>query len=84
MSAENDALRKENESLSQQVDWLMEQMRLAKKKAFGASSEKSHEELTGQMNFLLWLSLFVSQTNVDFYDVTTALAQPGRRAPQEI
>jgi hypothetical protein len=30
----------------------MEQMRLAKKKAFGASSEKSCEELTGQMNML--------------------------------
>ena len=49
---EYDALRKENESLSQQVSWLMEQMRLAKKKVFGASSEQSHEELTGQMNFL--------------------------------
>ena len=52
LSAENDALRKENESLSQQVNWLMEQMRLAKKKVFGASSEKSCEELTGQINFL--------------------------------
>jgi hypothetical protein len=52
LSAEIDALRKENERLCQQVDWLMEQMRLAKKKAFGASSEKSCEELTGQMNML--------------------------------
>ena len=52
LSAENDALRKENESLSQQVNWLMEQMRLAKKKVFGASSEKGCEELTGQINFL--------------------------------
>lgn len=49
---EYNALRKENESLSQQVDWLMEQMRLAKKKTFGASSEKSREELIGQMNML--------------------------------
>jgi transposase len=52
LSAEIDTLRKENERLCQQVDWLMEQMRLARKKAFGASSEKSHEELTGQMNML--------------------------------
>jgi len=52
LSAENDALRTENESLSRQVDWLMEQMRLMKKKVFGASSEKSREELTGQMNLL--------------------------------
>lgn len=50
--AEYDALRKENENLSQQVDWLMEQMRLARKKAFGTSSEKSREELIGQMNLL--------------------------------
>jgi transposase len=50
--AEYDAIRKENENLTRQVDWLMEQMRLAKKKAFGASSEKSREELTGQMNML--------------------------------
>jgi transposase len=52
LSAENDALRKENENLSRQVDWLMEQMRLARKKVFGASSEKSSEELLGQINLL--------------------------------
>lgn len=46
------ALRRENERLSQQVDWLMEQMRLARKKTFGASSEKSHEELSGQITML--------------------------------
>ena len=50
--AEYDALRKENENLTRQVDWLMEQIRLAKKKVFGASSEQSREELTGQMNML--------------------------------
>jgi transposase len=49
---EYNALRKENERLSRQVDWLVEQMRLARKKVFGASSEKSREELVGQMNLL--------------------------------
>ena len=44
--------RAEYESMKAQLDWLMEQMRLAKKKVFGASSEKSREELTGQMNLL--------------------------------
>lgn len=44
--------RAEYESMQAQLDWLMQQMRLMKKKAFGASSEKSREELTGQMNLL--------------------------------
>lgn len=35
-----------------QINWLMEQLRLAKKKVFGVSSERSREELTGQMNML--------------------------------
>jgi predicted phage gp36 major capsid-like protein len=52
LSAENDALRKENENLSRQVDWFMEQMRLMKKKAFGASSEKSGKELLEQLSLL--------------------------------
>lgn len=52
LSAENDALRKENENLSRQVDWFMEQMRLIKKKVFGASSEKSGEELPEQLSLL--------------------------------
>ena len=41
LRTENEALRQENKKLSQKLDYLMEQIRLAKKKAFGASSEKS-------------------------------------------
>ena len=52
LSAENDTLRKENENLSRQVDWFMEQMRLMKKKVFGASSEKSSEEILEQLSLL--------------------------------
>ena len=52
LSAENDTLRKENENLSRQVDWFMEQMRQMKKKVFGASSEKSSEEILEQLSLL--------------------------------
>ena len=48
--AEYDSLKSQNDQLSQQVDWLLEQLRLAQKKRFGASSEKVHEELMGQLS----------------------------------
>jgi transposase len=35
----NEALKAENERLRDQVQWLMEQFRLAKHKQFGVSSE---------------------------------------------
>jgi transposase len=38
----NEALKAENEQLREQVQWLMEQFRLAKHKQFGASSEQTH------------------------------------------
>jgi transposase len=52
LSAENLSLRKEVEDLSKQRDWLMEQMRLMKKKVFGSSSEKSSEEVLEQLSML--------------------------------
>ncbi|HCW08567.1 MAG TPA: IS66 family transposase, partial [Cytophagales bacterium] len=42
--AEYEALKTHNAELTQQVQWLMEQMRLARQKRFGASSEKSQSE----------------------------------------
>jgi len=39
--AEYEALKTQNAELTQQVKWLMEQMRLARAKRFGTSSEKS-------------------------------------------
>ena len=46
---EYDALLQKSEGyaeLNQKLDWLMEQMRLAKKRAYGASSEQTKEELS--------------------------------------
>jgi transposase len=42
------ALKEQNAELSQQVNWLMEQMRLARHRQFGSSSEKSEYD---QINF---------------------------------
>jgi transposase len=50
--AEYEALKEQNAELSQQVQWLMEQMRLAKKRMFGASSEKTRAEVEEQLSFL--------------------------------
>lgn len=46
------SLKEQNAELSQQVQWLMEQMRLAKKRMFGASSEKVRTEVEEQLSFL--------------------------------
>lgn len=50
--AEYEALKEQNAELSQQVQWLMEQMRLAKKRMFGASSEKARAEVEEQLSLL--------------------------------
>ena len=39
--------------LKSQNEWLLEQLRLANKKRFGASSEKVQEELMGQLLSLI-------------------------------
>ena len=44
--------RAEYEELKSQNEWLMEQLRLLKKKQFGASSEQSKEQLDGQLSLL--------------------------------
>jgi len=48
----NEALKAENERLRDQVQWLMEQFRLAKHKQFGASSEQTN------LDQLFWLSYY--------------------------
>ena len=45
--------RAEYEDLKSQNEWLLEQLRLANRKRFGASSEKVHEELMGQLSLML-------------------------------
>jgi transposase len=45
-------LKEQNAELSQQVQWLMEQMRLAKKRMFGASSEQTGAEVEEQLSLL--------------------------------
>ena len=39
--------------LKSQNEWLLEQLRLANKRRFGASSEKIQEELMGQLSLML-------------------------------
>lgn len=58
---EYEALVAEKEELAQKLDWLMEQVRLTKKKLYGVSSEQTREELVGQLSFMFdeaeaWLS----------------------------
>lgn len=50
--AEYEALKAQNADLSNQIEWLMEQMRLTRKKLFGSSSEKTQEEVMDQLSFL--------------------------------
>lgn len=47
---EYESLKAQNAELSQQVKWLMEQMRLVKHKQFGASSEKSEYDQISLFN----------------------------------
>ena len=50
--AEYESLKVERDELNQKLDWLMEQMRLAKKKVYRASSEQTKEEVVGQLSFM--------------------------------
>ncbi|MDE6589310.1 MAG: transposase, partial [Oscillospiraceae bacterium] len=44
--------RAEYEELKSQNEWLMEQLRLLKKKQFGSSREQAKKQLDGQMSLL--------------------------------
>lgn len=50
--AEYELLKRENAELNQKLDFLMGQLRLAKKKLFGVSSEQATEQLVGQLSLL--------------------------------
>ena len=50
--AEYDALKAGYTELNKQLDYLMEQLRLSKKKIYGASSEKTSEEVMEQLSLL--------------------------------
>lgn len=59
--AEYESLKAERDELNQKLDWLMEQVRLTKKKLYGSSSEQTREEAEGQLSFMfdeaeVWLS----------------------------
>ncbi len=50
--AEYDAQKAQIAELKSQNEWLMEQLRLLRKKRFGASSEQTKEQLDGQLSLL--------------------------------
>ena len=50
--AEYDAKEAQIAELKSQIEWLMEQLRLLKKKQFGTSSEQTKEQLDGQLSLL--------------------------------
>ena len=52
LRANYETLKAENAELNQKLDFLMGQLRLAKKKVFGASSEQAGEQLAEQLSFL--------------------------------
>ena len=45
--AEYESLKAERDELNQKLDWLLEQVRLNRKKLYGVSSERLEEELIG-------------------------------------
>ena len=63
--------RAEYEELKSQNEWLMEQLRLLKKKQFGASSEQSTGQLDGQLSLL-------------FNEVEAYAAPPGPRKTTQV
>ena len=69
--AEYDAKEAQIAELNQRVDWLMEQLRLLKKKQFGASSEQTKEELDGQLSLL-------------FNEAEAYAAPPGRQKTTQV
>ena len=49
--AEYDALKKQLAEVSAQNQWLLEQLKISKKKQFGSSSEKMQSAMEGQLSF---------------------------------
>lgn len=45
-------LEKHNAELTEQLDWLLQQIRLVRKKVYGSSSEQTKEELVGQLSLV--------------------------------
>ena len=50
--AEYEGLKAQNAELEQKIDWLMEQLRLARHRQFGSSSERISEEGMEQLSLL--------------------------------
>ena len=50
--AEYDAQKTRITELESQVEWFMEQLRLLRKRQFGASSEQTKEQLDGQLSLM--------------------------------
>lgn len=71
LRTENTALRAENAELKSRNEWLMEQLRLLKKKQFGASSEQTKEQLDGQLSLL-------------FNEAEAYAAPPGRQKTTQV
>ena len=69
--AEYDAQKEQIAELSQKVDWLMEQLRLLKRKQFGPSSEQAKEQLEGQLSLL-------------FNEAETCAAPPERETTTQV
>ena len=63
--------RAEYEELKSQNEWLMEQLRLLKKKQFGTSSEQTKGELDGQLSLL-------------FNEAEAYAAPPGRQKTTQV
>ena len=63
--------RAEYEELKSQNEWLMEQLRLLRKKQFGASSERTKEQLDGQLSLL-------------FNEAEAYAAPPGRQKVSQV
>ena len=61
MKAQVDSLKGENAELSQQVQYLLEQMRLARKKQFGASSEQSKYDAPDQLSLFNEAEFFADE-----------------------
>ena len=65
MKAQVDSLRGENAELSQQVQYLLEQMRLARKKQFGASSEQSKYDAPEQLSLFNEAEFFADESSIE-------------------
>ena len=81
---EYEELKAQNADLNTQVKWLMEQMKLAKSKLYGVSSEQAKAEMMEQLNFLFDEPEVHANMELPEPEITEVVAHTRKKRPKDM